>query len=425
MAKEVIIIGGGVGGMSAAHELLRRGFKVKVYEHKRIAGGKARSMPAPGTGIGDRKDLPGEHGFRFFPGFYEHLPATMAQIPLGNDRTVFDNLVDATRIRLARYDEKSILMTSRFPKSLDDLIVILEDLFDTSYGFEPGEVKFFAGKLWQLMTSCYIRRLYEYEKIAWSDYIEANGKSHAYRTLLESGLTRSLVAVQATVASTRTVGDILLQLLFDIATPGKSSDRLLNGPTNDVWIDPWLKWMRDTFTDNFEYYFDKEVDHIECNTQTRKIDHITVKNVIRDESGKITGYGDSFSVTGDYYISAVPVEVFARKITTEMKAVDPTLESIEILKDYVSWMNGIQFYLSENVTVDHGHCIYVDSEWALTSVSQIQFWKGFPIKDYGNGKVKGILSVDISDWFKKGLINQSFASNCSREEIKNEVWAQL
>jgi uncharacterized protein with NAD-binding domain and iron-sulfur cluster len=66
---KVIVLGGGVAGMSAAHELAERDFEVVVYETRAIPGGKARSMPVPGSGIGGRPDLPAEHGFRFFPGF--------------------------------------------------------------------------------------------------------------------------------------------------------------------------------------------------------------------------------------------------------------------------------------------------------------------------------------------------------------------
>ena len=69
----VAIIGGGVAGLSAAHELAERGFQVTVYEASRTTGGKARSIFVPGTGTGGRRDLPGEHGFRFFPSFYRHL----------------------------------------------------------------------------------------------------------------------------------------------------------------------------------------------------------------------------------------------------------------------------------------------------------------------------------------------------------------
>jgi len=79
MPSRVIVLGSGVGGMSAAHELIERGFEVVILERLNIAGGKARSMPVeddgPGregrqlvdTGIASITDkIPGEHGFRFF-----------------------------------------------------------------------------------------------------------------------------------------------------------------------------------------------------------------------------------------------------------------------------------------------------------------------------------------------------------------------
>ena len=78
--KRVAVLGGGMAGLAAAHELIERGFKVDVYERKAL-GGKARSIGVKGTAAGGRKPLPGEHGFRFFPGFYHHVPDTMRRIP--------------------------------------------------------------------------------------------------------------------------------------------------------------------------------------------------------------------------------------------------------------------------------------------------------------------------------------------------------
>src|SRR5215212_12257601 len=94
----VAVLGGGVGRLSAAHELAERGFDVTVYEARDAFGGKARSMPVPGSGKDGRADLPAEHGFRFFPGFYRHLPDTMARVPYpGRADGVAGNLVHATR----------------------------------------------------------------------------------------------------------------------------------------------------------------------------------------------------------------------------------------------------------------------------------------------------------------------------------------
>jgi monoamine oxidase len=52
------MFGGGVAGLSAARELIERGFQVSVFERNDVFGGKARSS-VPHTGTGGRRDLPG------------------------------------------------------------------------------------------------------------------------------------------------------------------------------------------------------------------------------------------------------------------------------------------------------------------------------------------------------------------------------
>src|SRR5262245_33396288 len=121
--KTVIVLGGGVAGLTAAHELAERGFKVVVYERNmKGVGGKARSQKAEGTAIDGRKPLPGEHGFRFFPGFYTHVPNTMRRIPFtGNRHGVFDNLVPAPRGLFAMSGQEPFEILMRLPRTLDDI----------------------------------------------------------------------------------------------------------------------------------------------------------------------------------------------------------------------------------------------------------------------------------------------------------------
>ena len=223
----VAVLGGGVGGLSAAHELAERGFAVTVYERNSAFGGKARSLSVVGSGIGGRKDLPGEHGFRFFPGFYKHVTDTMSRIPFGaHGGNCRDNLVQATRILLAREGKLDPVWVARFPETLDDFRTAFLALFD-NLDIPHHEVLYFVARLLALATSCEERYEREYEQIAFWDFIDASTRSENYRKYLGQGLTRSLVAMRAEETSTRTVGRILLQLFYGILVPGRVFDRLL------------------------------------------------------------------------------------------------------------------------------------------------------------------------------------------------------
>ncbi|WP_309717395.1 FAD-dependent oxidoreductase [Armatimonas sp.] len=416
MKKKVVILGGGVAGLSAAHELIERGFAVEVYERQSIPGGKARSIPVPGSATtgpdGMRKDLPGEHGFRFFPRFYKHVIDTMSRIPYGASSSVVDNLVDTTRIEMARFERNSFVLPSRSPRSLEDIRVVLDDLsllFGNDLGLTPEELTFFGSKIWQIITSCQERRFDEYEKLDWWDFIGAETRSVAYQKFLGFGITRSLVAAKARLASTKTIGDILVQLLFDVVEPGTSSDRLLNGPTNEVWIGPWLAYLTQR---GVVYHFESELQAIRCTDG-------------KITSAQVTQHGRTFEAVGDYYICAVPVERMAQLLTPELLHADPSLGNLlPLSQGGVDWMNGLQLYLTKDAPLTHGHTIYIDSPWALTSVSQKQFWPEIDLSHYGDGTIQGILSVDISEWEALGF-NGKTAKQCTREEIKAEVWEQL
>jgi len=354
--------------------------------------------------------LPGEHGFRFFPRFYRHIIDTMTRIPFGTGN-VAQNLVDTTQAQVARFDRPPLTLPARFPKGTQDLQVAVfaaASLIGGRFDMADGDVAFFARKLWQIVTSCEERRLVEYERINWWDYIEAEGRSLGYQSYFGNGATRSLVAAKAQRASTKTIGDIYVQIIFDLLQPGVSFDRVLNGPTNDVWISPWMEHLKRL---HVTCHRGAEVREINCHGGA--VESVTI------------GHGDRLArVEGDYFIFALPVERLARLLSPSLLALDPSLKNLHELTEYVEWMNGIQFYLTEDVPIVPGHTSYIDTPWALTSISQPQFWKDYDLTKYGDGQVRGLLSVCISDWDVRGL-NGKEARYCSREEIAKECWQQL
>ena len=419
---KVAILGGGVGGMSAAHELIERGFEVEVYEKlPHYVGGKARSTVCPNSGTEDRKDLPGEHGFRFFPGFYKHITDTMKRIPFeGNKDGVFGNLKTSKRVMMARFGKPPIQTLVNFPKSLADLKVIMKAVTHADTGLTGDDIELFSSKLWQLLTSSYVRRNHEYERISWWQFVEAEfqckGMPDAkcpYQEYFAGGLTHTLVAAQPRLMSTKTGGNILLQLFLLMLNPEAHADRVLNAPTNDAWLTPWYNYLT---SKGVVFHHNHLVQKFFCNLNNGEITGVRVL----DQSTNV-----EVLVEADRYISAIPIEHMAPLINPDMITIDHTLQNLIPLATHVNWMNGIQYYLNEDIELTKGHVIFLDSPWAVTAISQLQFWRpGFNINEYGNGKVKGILSVDVSEWHTEGL-NGKRADQCDRHEIVEEVWAQM
>ena len=397
--------------MTASHELIQRGFKVTLLESKTILGGKSRSFPVPNSGIGGRKDLPAEHGFRFFPGFYDHVIDSMKRIPAMEGSTCYDNLVEASRFGIARFDRPNVKMVTRLPRSLKDLQIVFSGWRNNSTGLTKKETDFFAERIWQVLTSSKERSKDEYEKISWWEFVAADCFSENYQRILASGLTKTLVASKPRRASARTVGNIGVQLLFETEQVGGSVSRLLNGPTSQVWIDDWHNVLLDS---GVKVKLQRTASSLHI--KASRIDKISYVGLRSKRS----------SIRPDFVISCLPVEVFSKLISSEMKTLDPSFGNIEKLSSHVDWMNGIMFYLDVQVPIIHGHMIYVDSPWSLTSISQTQFWPNYKLsKQFGDGRVKEILSVNISNWDACGILVNRSAKECTREEIVRDVWEQL
>ncbi|GAA1524550.1 hydroxysqualene dehydroxylase [Nocardioides humi] len=412
--RRVAVLGGGMAGLTAAHELVERGFEVTVFEPS-AWGGKARSIPVAGTGVGGRADLPGEHGFRFFPGFYHHVPDTMRRIPFG-DGTVGDNLVAASGgkfLRSGDHADAFVFGIGPDPQQILTVDGLRRFLRDTLGGHSvpPHELTYFVERLLVFLTSCDERRLGQWEKVSWWDFVGAERRSKPYQQILAAGLTRNLVAAKETVASTRTIGTMGEAFVYNIMGRGNDGalDRVLDLPTDEAWIDPWLTYLRG-----------------------RGVRFVGGQGLVRYETagGRVAAAvladaaGTTSRVEADWFVSAMPVERVVPTLTADVLALDPGLQRLAALD--TDWMVGIQFFLRAPVDITHGHITFIDSPWALTALTQGQFWEDRVIaRDYGDGDVVDILSVDISNWDAPGVLHGRPAKECSPQQIADEVLAQI
>lgn len=411
MTKTVAIIGGGVAGLTAAHELRERGFKVTVWEKRSVFGGKARSFPALKE---DVQGLPAEHGFRFFPSFYQHLNDTLSRIP-GPRGNVLADLVPVPEAVLSRIGGSLFRLPTRSPRGLSEALGTLRKvLSNPGLGLSATEVAFAVTKLAAAVSMCDERRLHELEHLPWSKYMDADAMSPAYRAVIVDGLTQNFVAMDADHSSTKTVINILARLLRDFWSEA-GMDRILNGPTSDVWINPWVEYLQrdEPGRPPVEFNCGCAASAVNYDPARKRVDSVEwipsspdCPTPRREPKGG--------RIDAGYFVFAVPIEMMAALLETaptmveNHQALDPvwrhSKDPYKGLK--VSWMSGLVLYLRREMPALANHAAYLDSDWALTSIAQSRHWpdglKKYTPDQMKDKDIREVLSVIISKFASSG-----------------------
>lgn len=417
----VLVIGAGPAGLTAAHELACRGYDVTVVDAgpRERAGGKCASQfvqhPTYGT-------LAGEHGFRFFPGFYRHAPDIMARIPRDHstanpadalsayEDSVADELVPSETIGIAR-PNRPLEAIGLDPVGLNNAPAFARFLWRTLMDLPLLDALRVGRHYLRFISSCDERRLASWDNVSFWEFVEAAKCSKQAQQFLRSR-PLLLVAMDAMQGSART----LLNTLFLVNTEWtheQASQRVLAGPTSDVWIRPWVAWLERL---GVAFRFGEPVEALGFDAHAKVITGATV-------GGE--------TITADHYVLAVPIERALPLFSDAMAEAAPSIAAVlpTDLNATLGTMSGVQLFLNRPIDLHHGHVGFVDSPWCLTAVAQHQYWRPERLACYvgaGENKISGILSLCVTAWDREaGAVTGATVPNATREQILDEIVHQL
>lgn len=410
-AETVAVFGGGVAGLTTAHELVERGFDVTIYE-RRGWGGRARSTEVDGSAGPGRRPLPGEHGFRITAGYYQNLPDTMRRIPFGsNANGVLDNLVALSEMRFAREGRRDLVLPLKAPepgpqtpqKMLDVLSGAL-----TVLGVSPREVAHFVRRMVVFLTSCDARRGGQWEPMSWAQFIGLDDFSDGCRRIL--GVASEVFAPEsAEQTSARHAG-----WKFELAShcwPGHGASgparRVLDLPTNEAWIDPWIELLAR----------EGAQPRLGCELVDLPLHDGAVAGARVD-----TARGTQ-TVTSDWYVCALPLWRARAVLSGPFLAADHRLRRMRELN--VGWFAGIQFYLANATDLCDGAGVCGDSPWVVGYMEYGRLWSVDIASTFGDGRVRQIIATVVGNWRTPGVVYRKPARECTLDEIACETWEQL
>lgn len=426
MPQRVVIIGAGIGGLSTAHELInmqeRAGqpgaFSIEIYEASDKIGGKARSQYPVVKLNGADVAAPAEHGFRFCPHFYRHLPDTYKTIPVGPGSydsvdgigTVYERLLDLQKAGLA--DNGTVYGIDR--PMPDNWAERMNLFFDTlvPLGFLASDVIGYGLKFGHFAMSCEKRRELQFDRQSWDEFVDAPTYRADFRELIVNGSV-NLSAMKATEGSAFTIGTITMQMAFPFrkATQGPV-DSPLNAPTDQSLLEPWLAHL---VAKGVAFKFGKRLNDLAFGADG------SVSEVRFDDN-------TSVQTTGAGVVMAIPVECM-QKLLADHPAIqtrDPHLANIVSLGDTTRDMIGCQFYFKKALNLTFkGHITFPRSTYALTAVPQMQLWHPAKVKEYRDQGIFEVLSVIVSNWQTPAPGGLAAQDQPSTDALLDAVWEQL
>ena len=469
MENNIVIVGGGISGLTVAHYLIKNGYNVSLYEKSNVVGGMARS-------VRDKNNVPTEHSWRGYGPQYHNFFRLAKDIPLSNKIENFsDNSLPEYSIEeVKKHTTESDLWTyykghvydlTDFIKNHPggnvilksggkDLEKVWNDLgFSWHMGHSSVKIILEKHKIGRLVENMENHNKTVYDNLSKmtltfrllkdtrslnKDFVKLSTKDYIFLFILFSRVIYSdkrrekyfKMRLDPILKKSLSYGGYLYITEF-VCGPGYGFDKntisvghfglfayfslrekntgwkVMNKPTNEAWFDPWVEHLKNM---GVKFYFNSELKDI----------------IIKDN--KCTGLiiNDKIVKSDVYCISINPFNLEKilniNKNEKIIKNINSDLKKGNIINNQISFRLG----LSEKINFGGNDLAFVlvDSKYNITFYNQADWWD--KNVDLGmNNKIKTLISGTLILTYKTGELYNKPATSLTKEELLNEIVQQF
>lgn len=390
--KHVIIIGGGIAGLTTAHELVEQNYRVTLIERNKIVGGMARTVQDA-----SKKICPYEYSWRAYGQWYQNVYNIMKRIPFNDNETVFDKLVvlqggpKTCSKKIPEYNDTF----SKMP--LKDYLTILPILI-------------------QFSCSCDERNRKKFSKIGLRDFIHENKLSKEAENLIGK-IVGPYLGFDYHHAS-------VYDLLYSGEMMSTNSDKqydfsITSLPTNYAWFEPWIRFLQ---SKGVSILMDTEITNLTLNTcnqidNIRVIDRSVIPHTVQ-------------SMHADYYVVCTGPEILKALLHPYKlyKPIQTFYHDIRTVADNGRQIQlSVYYYLDTKIFLENKNTLaYLpNTPWLLMVLPTGHIWGDAYMSKYCDKRIKEVVSVGICEPYVNGLLIKKPWSQCTRDEIRIEAWYQL
>ena len=457
---KVNIYGCGLSGLTVAHELVEKGFQVEIFEKAPIGGGMARSFRYS-------NGVPTEHSWRGYGPFYKNVFDIMKRIPVketcprddfGTYYSIEEVKKHTTKDSLWTYYKGEVYDVTEFMGSHPGGSLILnaggknlekvwEDLGYSWHMENPYVMKtlkkYKIGKLkegFQSKTAydnlntdslklfildnsvsekkasikihdipylSYIfskvlfsnKRRRDYYKISFDKLVKNKISKSSYRHLVDfvSGAGFGIDKKSLSYAH-----QVLFTLKF-FKYNSKDWVKVLNKPTSEGWIEPWISFLKNK---GVKFNFNVSLERIKHDG--KKVEYCVV-NGTRVVAEEHVFALDPYSLNQILKKSNFPV-------------LQPKIEKLSTINNQISFRLGLRKKVK--IPTKNAGLIFVESPYNITTYLQEDHWCSGTNLGM-NGKIKSLMSGTLVTIYYPGVIYKKSGTSLTKQQLLEEIIEQI